>query len=78
MNICDKFDFKSKQKMKKMIELSYEDGCEYFAIIKKNFTLGEISKGEEDAFYPNELINTTVLPNAKIYQGIHLKVFVSP
>ncbi len=58
MSNCDKFDFKSKQKMKKMIELSYKDGCEYFSIIKKDFTLGEITKGAEGECFPNELIES--------------------
>lgn len=58
MSSCNKFDFRSKQKMKKMIERSYEDGCEYFTIIKKDFALGEITKGAEGAVYPNELIES--------------------
>jgi hypothetical protein len=55
MNVSNKFNSKSKQKMRKMINLSYKNDCEYFTVIKKDFSLGEITKGEKDACCPNNL-----------------------
>lgn len=56
MKVSNKFDVESKKKMKKMIDLSYQDGSEYFTIIKKDYTLGEITKGIEGACFPDELL----------------------
>jgi len=51
-----KFNFESKQQMKKMIDLSSKDGVEYFTIIKKDYTLGKITKGEKGYCEPKSLI----------------------
>ncbi len=52
----DKFDTRSKQKIRKMIELTEKTGYEYFTIIKRDFSLGEITKGGKKECYPDELI----------------------
>jgi len=58
MKVSDRFNFESKQKMKKMIELSLKEGIEYFTIIKKDYTLGKITKGERDFCDPKKLIES--------------------
>ena len=58
MGICEKFNSEAKQKMKKMIELSDKDGCEYFTIIKNDYSLGKIQKGEMEKCLPDALLET--------------------
>lgn len=58
MNVADKFSLESKQKMKEMIKLSLKEDIEYYTIIKKDFTLGEIKKGEEDYCEPKKFIES--------------------
>ena len=58
MPVSDKFNFDSRQKMKKMIELSSKEGLEYFTIIKNDYSLGEITKGEKGYCEPKSLIES--------------------
>jgi len=68
MNICEKFGSISKQKMREMIDLSYKNDCEYFTIVKKDYSLGEIIRGEKDACYPD---NITELNKGNIIGHFH-------
>ena len=58
MPVSDKFNFDSRQKMKKMIELSSKEGLEYFTIIKNDYSLGEITKGKKGYCEPKPLIKS--------------------
>jgi len=58
MTASDKFNSESRQKMKQMIELSSKENIEYFTIIKKDYTLGDITKGEKDYCHSKKLIES--------------------